>query len=280
MTRQPLLRALALLVLMLVPSLAHAQGSDGDAVALLHRMIEAERTLSVEGRVTERIALPGVTPDPQGRSFTLPAGITPELVTQAFELRLGEATDVGGRAVDVLELEGRGALTPHWTFWIDHASGARLAYRLQDSAGNIVAAGRYEQIDEVRKRSTPRDLPSPALAEADGNLALARLLDPALAPGGYVAVGMQRITLGRDDVPALRVTYWNGLDALVVLIYGRQAAATPDAEHVASRVIGRFGVTVIGAAPKRALARWLQHMSDGPLARLDPARTLRPGNPR
>lgn len=263
----------ALFALLLSSGIARAQDSEADAVALLNRMVEAERTLAVEGRVSEHIALPGVTPDPTGRSFALPAGITPVLIERAFQLQLAEPTTVAGRKVDVLELRGRGPLTPDWTFWIDDATGARVAYQLSDSSGKVVAAGRYERITQVRPRSVPRDLPSPM--RVDDETTVARLLDPGLAPDGYVAIRLQRTSLGRADVPALRVTYWDGLDALVVLIYRRQPSLTEDTDHLVSQHIGRFSVSVIGAAPDQALTAWLQRIASGPLARLDPARTLR-----
>lgn len=261
------------LVVLAPTSLATAQAAtDPDAVALLYRMVEAEMNLQVVGQVEERIALPGVAPDPLRRTFALPVGITPGLVIDAFSLSLGPATEVAGRQVAALVLEGRGPLTPDWTFWIDSTTGVRLAYRLSDSAGEVVAAGRYERIRRIDTRSTPRVLPSPTRGDDSG--ALARLLDPLLVPEGYVAVSIQRATLGRADVPALRLTYWDGLDALVVLIYQRQPNLPEATANLSSRHVGRFSVSVIGAAPQRALASWLDRVSDGPLARLDPSRTL------
>ncbi|MCO5173119.1 MAG: hypothetical protein M9914_02925 [Trueperaceae bacterium] len=246
-------------------------------------MIAAERDFDVIGTVEERVLLPGVRSDDEARGgFVLPVGITAALVLRAFTLEVLPAEALRAEAVtdrplEVLRLEGRGPLTPDWTFWLDAETGARLAYRLTDSAGQVVATGRYERIRRIEQRAAPRDLSTPRAAL--GGFELARLLNPATAPTGYTAIAVQRIELGRG-VPALRVTYWDGLDALVVLLYERQAKLPAEAEHIASRQVGRFTVSVIGSAPREALANWLESVGDGPLARLDPKGALEgPGSP-
>lgn len=241
------------------------------ATALMRRMLEAERTLEVTGTTRERIDLPGVRPDPSHSRFTLPVAVTPELLTHAFTLHAEAGADVAGRKVAVLHLDGKDPLTPDWTFWVDARSGVRLGYRVTDSVGAVVAEGRYTQVRAVTARRSPRTLPSPTA----GAVALDRLIDPAAVPSGYVPVGLKRAEIGARGVPALRLTFWDGLDALVVVIYRRQAKLPAAAgAHMVSRNVGRFTVSVVGPAPHAALEAWLARLARGPLARLDPARAL------
>lgn len=245
----------------------------GPAATAFLRMLEAERTLEVVGTTVERIDLPGVQPDPHHQRFMLPVAASPELVARAFRLGLGASTEVAGRAVEVLELHGVGPLTPDWTFWVDRQTGLRLAYRVTDSAGGLVAEGRYSQVRAVRPRAVPRPLPAPsARLEAQR---LRRLIDPANVPQGYVPIGLARTEIGSGKIPALRITFFDGLDALVLLVYRRQAPLPAGAGvRLASRQVGRFTLSAVGPAPEAALQAWLDHLSRGPLARVGPARTL------
>ncbi len=256
-----------------VTPVAARASQQGPAVALLRRMLTAAQTLEVVGTTTERIDLPGVRPDPAHQRFVLPVAAAPEQVAKAFSLRLGAPTEVAGRRVQVLELHGLDPLVPDWTFWVDGVTGARLAYRVTDSAGHVVAEGRYDRVTAVRARTTPRALPSPgATLEAKR---LQRLLDPANVPAGYVPVGATRTKIGRAGIPALRVTFFDGLDALVLLVYRRQAALPAGAgQRLASRRVGRFTLSAVGPAPKAALQAWLDRLSRGPLARPGSARTV------
>lgn len=234
--------------------------------AVLRRMLEAARRLEVVGTTRERIALPGVLPAPHHDRFALPVAVTPKLVAAAFRLGLGAPTSVAGRRVEVLELHGIDPLTPDWTFWVDAATGVRLAYRLVDSAGGLVAEGRYTAVRAVRERATPRALPSPA--EQSRVLGLERTLGAANVPRGYVPVGVTRTEIGAAKLPALRITFWDGLDAMVLLVYrSRAGAPRGGTEHLASRAAGRFTLTAVGPAPASALAVWLDRLAAGPLAR-------------
>lgn len=246
-----------------------ATGQSSSAAALVRRMLVAERTLEVVGTTSERIELPGVHPDASHTGFALPVAVTPELLARAFTVSLGAPTVVAGRRVDVLQLRGKGPLTPDWTFWVDGLTAVRLGYRVTDSSGQVVAEGRYTQVRAIRARSAPRALPSPTRAAA---LKLEHLLNPADLPQGYVPVGLTRTEVGAAHVPALRLTFWDGLDAMVLLVYRRQAQPpAAGAAHVASEQVGRFTVSVVGPAPKAALQAWLQRLAAGPLRRLDPA---------
>lgn len=241
--------------------------------ALFRKMLDAERTLEVVGVTAERIDLPGVSPDPQHRRFVLPVAVLPELVSRSFVPRLGAPTAVAGRRVLVLELHGIGPLTPDWTFWVDEGTGVRLAYRVTDANAGVVAEGRYTEVTAVRRRATPLDLPAPpTLLQVQR---LERLMDPANVPKGYVPVGLKRTEIGATKVPALRLTFFDGLDALVLLVYRRQDAP-PSQPHLrlASRQLGRFNVTVVGPAPVTSLQAWLDGLARGPLARPGAARNL------
>ncbi len=104
---------------------------------------------------------------------------------------------------------------------------------------------------------------------------LARLMSKGDVPAGYVPVGVKRIEVGKGRVPALRLTFWDGLDGLVLLVYRRQARPpVSDSAHVASRQLGRFTVSAIGPAPKAALSDWLARLGSSPLARLAPRDAL------
>lgn len=237
------------------------------AVALFRKMVDAARTLEVVGTTAERIDLPGVSADPRHQRFALPVTVVPELVVRSFALRLGQATQVAGRRVEALELHGLGPLTPDWTFWVDAATGVRLGYRVVDADGAVVAEGRYSQVREVRVRPTPLALPSaPARLDAQR---LARLMDAGHLPRGYVPVGLARTEIGAAKVPALRITFFDGLDALVVLVYRHQDAPPVAAANarLASRSVGRFNVTVVGPAPVASLRSWLDGLERGPLGR-------------
>lgn len=245
-----------------------AASSQTAATTLLERMLVAERTLEVVGTTREHSALPGVQADRAGRGFALPVGVTPELLARAFTATLGSPLRLAGREVQVLELHGKGPLTPDWTFWVDRRTGARLGYRVSDSGGQVVAEGRYTQVSAIRARGVARQLPSPRALDRP---LLARLMSKGDLPAGYVPVGVKRIDVGKGRVPALRVTFWDGLDGLVLLVYRRQARLpVSNSAHVASRQVGRFTVSAIGPAPKSALASWLGRLTSGPLARLAP----------
>ncbi|MEJ2667395.1 MAG: hypothetical protein P8Z81_09905 [Deinococcales bacterium] len=248
---------------------AATSAQPGSAIALVRRMLVAERTLEVVGATSEHIALPGVRADASHTGFALPVAVTPELLARAFTASLGTPALVAGRRVEVLQLHGKGPLTPDWTFWVDGLTGVRLGYRVTDSSGQVVAEGRYTTVRAIRARQAPHALPSPTRPAA---LKLEHLLNPAALPQGYVPVGLKRTEVGAAHVPALRLTFWDGLDAMVVLVYRRQAQPpAADSAHVASEQVGRFTVSAIGPAPKAALEAWLKRLAAGPLKRLDPA---------
>lgn len=108
-------------IVLIAGSLTWAQGSrraevvqDPAAVAMLERMIAAERDFDVIGTVEERVLLPGVRSDDEARGgFVLPVGITAALVLRAFTLEVLPAEALRAEAVtdrplEVLRLEGRG----------------------------------------------------------------------------------------------------------------------------------------------------------------------------
>jgi len=243
------------------------------ALALFRRMLEAARTLEVVGTTAERIDLPGVHPDASHTHFVLPVAATPELVAEAFRLRIAAPTDVSGRKVQVLELHGIGPLTPDWTFWVDGLTGVRLAYRVTDAAGRVVAEGRYTQVTTVRARSVPRALPSPSTRPQAKRLQ--RLIAPANVPQGYVAIGWARTEIGSAKIPAFRITFFDGLDALVLLVYRHQEPLPAGSgAHLASRQVGRFTLSAVGPATEAALQAWLAGFARVPLARAGSVRTL------
>ena len=259
-----ILQCIMFALLLCIP-FAHAQNDE--AVELFQRMIFAEQRLNFEGIVQERIIFPPdqVKADVQ-TAFTHPPSVTPELVLRNFILQISGQDTIAGRGATILELIPKNAISPSWTFWLDEQTGLRLAYEQRDTAGELVARGRLSNITGIRDYPELRDINPPSLSDAQRRR-LALLINNGTFSEGFVPVALERSTLGDTDIPAIRITVWDGLNGAVVIIYPRRNAFG-EHPYLRSTRVRQITVSVLGPVSGDVLERWAERVSSGPVRRL------------
>jgi hypothetical protein len=238
-----------------------------DAAAWLRRMLAAERAFAFAVAPEERSVWPA-EPAAASATFAWPAGVTLDAVRANFDVRWVGRERTSARPVVVIDLLPRHE-GPAWRFWIDAATGARVAYRATLADGRVVAEGRGDPSTLV---ATDAVLPLPAPRAPDGRRA--ELWRAAFAGlDGFEPVAVARVRLG-SGVPALRVTLWDGLSGAVLIVY--PAARTPAREDwIVSRTSGRLTLALVGPVPEPAATAYLDELAARRWARAELAALLR-----
>lgn len=238
-----------------------------DAEAWLQRMIASERAFVFSVAPEERSTWPDSAGAARG-GFAWPAGATPEAVRANFDVRWVGRERAAGRALVVIDLVPRHD-GPGWRFWIDVATGARVAYRATLPDGRVVAEGRGEA-SELVPSEPAEPLRSPR-APSDARAAVWRAAFAGL--DGFEPVAVGRVRLGAD-VPALRVTLWDGLSGVVLLVY--PAVRTPvRGEMIVTRSTGGLTLALVGPVPEAAATAYLEALAERRWARADLGALLR-----
>ena len=236
-----------------------AAGAD-DAPSWWRRMLAAEGRYAFDEPSQERASLP--MPDPSDAPFNWPVGASPERVAAAFDMTIEGRERVAGLTAVVLRVEPRhdGLL---WRFWIDIDTGARIGYRATLPSGRVVAEGwavgppRPVESPE-RRLLAPREPPreqAERWREAFGGLP------------GFEPLEVSRIAL-EPGVPALRVTLWDGLSGVVLVVFPERARR-PDREFVAVREVGALTLALVGPVEPTTARRFLAALATRPWAQGD-----------
>ena len=237
-----------------------------DAGAWLRRMVASERAFDFGVAPVERSALPAA--EARGGGFAWPAGATLEAVRVNFDVHWVGRERVDGRPVVVIELVPRHE-APAWRFWIDVATGARVAYRATLGDGRVVAEGRGDATALVRATAA-EPLPAP---RAPGDERAAAWREAFGGLDGFEPVAVGRVLLA-SGVPALRVTLWDGLTGVVLLAYpATRASARGD--MMATRSTGNLTLALVGPVPEATADAYLEALSERRWARADLATLLR-----
>jgi len=251
------------------PGVADAAGDrlGDDAAAWLRRMLAAERSFAFGVTPEERSVWPR-EPDAAAFAFAWPVGVTLDALRANFDLRWVGRERAAGRPLVVIDLRPRHQ-GPAWRFWIDAETGARVAYRATLADGRVVAEGRGDPSALVGTDAA-RPLPSPRAP--DGPRAAAwRAAFAGL--DGFDPVAVARVRLGAG-VPALRVTLWDGLSGVVLIVY--PAARTPPrGDFIVSRTSGRLTLALVGPVPEAAAAAYLDELAGRRWAAAELAALLR-----
>jgi len=238
-----------------------------DAAAWLRRMLAAERAFAFAVAPEERSVWPA-EPAAERGGFAWPAGVTLDAVRANFDLRwVGRERSSAGPVV-VIDLLPRHE-GPAWRFWIDAATGARVAYRATLGEGRVVAEGRGDASALVATDAA-RPLPSPRAPDEPR----AEVWRAAFAGlDGFEPVAVARVRLG-SGVPALRVTLWDGLSGAVLIVY--PATRTPArGDWIVSRTSGRLTLALVGPVPESAATAYLDELTARRWARAELAALLR-----
>jgi hypothetical protein len=238
-----------------------------DAAAWLRRMLAAERAFAFAVAPEERSVWPA-EPAAASAAFAWPAGVTLDAVRANFDVRWVGRERMSARAVVVIDLLPRHQ-GPAWRFWIDAATGARVAYRATVGDGRVVAEGRGDPSALVAADAI---LPLPAPRAPDEPRA--ELWRAAFAGlDGFEPVAVARVRLGAG-VTALRVTLWDGLSGAVLIVY--PAARTPArGDLIVSRTSGRLTLALVGPVPEAAASAYLDELAGRRWARAEFAALLR-----
>lgn len=228
-----------------------------DAAAWLRRMVVSERAFAFAVAPDERSSLPAV--EARG-GFAWPAGATLEAVRSNFDVRWVGRERSGERTIAVIELVPRHD-APAWRFWIDVATGARVAYRATLRDGSVVAEGRGDAALLVRAVGG-EPLPAP---RAPDDLRAAEWRDAFGGLDGFEPVAVSRLLLA-DGVPALRVTLWDGLTGVVLLAYPA-ARAVPRGDLLTTRSNRNLTLALVGPVSGASAAAYLEDLSERRWAR-------------
>lgn len=260
-------RLAVVLALGLVLGLAGAQSDrlGDDAAAWLRRMLAAEGAFAFDGAVEERSAWPAATTAADGR-FAWPAAATLDLVRANFDVRWVGRERTARRTVVVIDLVPRHA-GPGWRFWIDADTGARVGYRATLGDGRVFAEGRGDA-DALAPTGATEPLRAPS-APVDERAAAWRAAFAGL--DGFEPVAVERVRLA-GDVPALRVTSWDGLSAAVLFVYPTARSAARGG-LVATRAVGALTLALAGPVAPAAAEAYLDALVERRWARTD-LRTL------
>ena len=144
---------------------------------------------------------------------------------------------------------------PGWRFWIDVATGARLAYRATLADGRVVAEGRGEASALV-PAGADEPLRAPR-APSDARAAVWRAAFAGL--DGFEPVDVARVRLGAD-VPAVRVTLWDGLSGVVLLVYPTTRNPARG-ELIVTRTVGELTLALVGPVPEAVAEAYLEALS-------------------
>lgn len=238
-----------------------------DAGAWLHRMFASERAFAFATQPDERSTWPVAAAAAHG-GFAWPAGATLDLVRTNFDVRWIGRERSAGRAVVVVDLVPRHD-GPGWRFWIDVATGARVAYRATLGDGRVVAEGRGDPTSLVPARAS-ESLRAPR-APSDARAAVWSAAFAGL--DGFEPVAVGRVRLGAD-VQALRVTLWDGLSGVVLLVY--PAARSPErGAWIATRSSGDLTLALVGPVPEAVAHAYLDALAERRWARADLGAVLR-----
>lgn len=259
-------RLVSLVVLAALLAALGLAAAQSPADELFARMLRAERNHAFVGDLWEEVLWPEPLGDSADR-FRHPNGITPALIEHNFEFAITGRDRVAGRAALVLSLIPHNGFSPNWTFWIDEQTGLRLGYEQRDAEGALLAEGRFTRIDRLTDLDPPRRFASPE-SDLEVKRLSERLFASDVLPPGFVPVAFERTRLGAGDIQALRLTLWDGLNGMVLLVYPRQRQIG-DRDYLVSRSLRQVTVTALGPLPRRALENWLDVVVDGPLRRLD-----------
>ena len=235
-----------------------------DAGAWLQRMVGSERAFAFAVAPEERSTWPDAAGAVHG-GFAWPAGASLAAVRTNFDVRWVGRERAAGGAVVVIDLVPR-HVGPAWRFWIDVATGARVAYRATLADGRVVAEGRGDATALV-----PAPAAEPLRAPRTPTDARAAVWRGAFAGlDGFEPVAVERVRLA--DVPALRVTLWDGLSGVVLLAY--PAARTPArGAMIVTQSTGDLTLALVGPVPEAVAEAYLEALAERRWARGD-LRTL------
>jgi hypothetical protein len=232
-----------------------------DGAAWLRRMLASERAFAFATAPVERSTWPATTAAPVG-GFAWPAGATLEAVRANFDVRWVGRERLADRPAVVIDLVPRHA-GPGWRFWIDVATGARVAYRATLGDGRVVAEGRGDAAS-LGPAGSEGSLPAPR-APSDARAAVWRVAFGGL--DGFEPVAVARVRLGAQ-VPALRVTLWDGLSGVVLLVYPA-TRDLPRGELIVARTSGDLTLALVGPLPEAVAEAYLEALAARRWARAD-----------
>ncbi len=254
-----------------------AEGIDGEVIEVLEKVILAQRQYIIIGEAQETIFFPPRSIPTQPTShFSQPARANLQLIKENFDIILEEGGNIIQREVWVLKLIAKNNISPNWHFTIDKETGLRLAYEQRTQDGQLVSEGYFESISDLHLRFDP-NLEDP-LSQTSRNpspaqlTAVRRLLGNSSLPIGFKPVRLERSRIGNR--PALRLTAWDGINILALLVYPNASAVvrpfTPkeviaQAPYVRSLKMRFVTLTVLAPLPERVLEDWLETLSRGRL---------------
>lgn len=249
-----------LVFLLLICSFVIAQDSGADRLFI--RLVEAELNLRIDGELSENVIFLNRVSKDKNR-FTYPAIISLELVKENYSSKIIKEDRFLGRDVIVLELKPNN-LGPYWQFIIDKRTGSRLAYTQFSATGDILAEGSYSKINRIMKRTNPRVIRNLELEE-DQKVFYRQILANLESPKGYTPVKIARSTIGRDKSPALRISFFDGINTLVLLLILNDSKLSRDTETMQSIELNNHFLIAIGPVGKETLVNWLESFKNTPL---------------
>lgn len=253
-----------LLFIFLLLSVAAAQNSAADR--LLAKFVLAETNLIVDGEFTENLIFLNRKPKDK-KNFIYPAAISLELVKENYNLQIIEEKQLLARDVVVLRLEPKQA-GPYWQFTIDKLTGSRLAYQQISPSGEILAEGAYSKIRKIIKRTTPRPFKKLELSAEKRNFYERFFINPQL-PKGYIPVKITRSSIGQGKIPALRISFFDGLNTLILLLILDNSKLDKDSQSVQTMEINHHILIATGPIAKDSLIAWLEAYKNSALNRLN-----------
>ena len=253
-----------LLFIVLLFSFSLAQNPTADR--LLASFIEAERTLKVDGDFSENLYFLNRKPKDK-KHFIYPAILSEKLIKENYNLKILKEEQFLGRNVLVLELKPK-YRGPYWQFIIDKRSASRLAYKQISPSGEVLAEGAYSKVLNISKRINPRPKKDLELSGAKRDFYNQAFINAKL-PRGYIPVRITGSSLGKDKIPALRISFFDGLNTLILLVVLDGSKLTKDSEAMQSLELRQHFLIAIGPIGKENLVNWLESYKNTPLNHLD-----------
>ncbi len=264
-----------LAVFNLLTSQGFAEEVNAEVAEVLQKVNLAERQYRIVGEAQETIFFPprAIPTQPTSR-FSHPARVDLQLVKENFDIVLEEGTNIAQREVWVVKFVARNNISPNWRFIIDKETGLRLAYEQRAQDSKLISEGYFENIYDLHLRPSPSNPNLETHLQTFGRppvqlIAARRLLGNSSLPTGFTPIRLERSQIGNR--PALRLTAWDGINVLALLIYPNAPAiarpfapreeAITQAPYVHSLKMRFATLTVLAPLPEQVLEDWLETLS-------------------
>ncbi len=142
---------------------------------------------------------------------------------------------------------------------IDKRTGSRLAYTQFSTNNDILAEGSYSKIIKIIEGTNPRLMRNIEL-EARQKLFYRQVFANLELPKGYIPVKIVNSTIGRDKSPALRISFFDGINTLVLLLILNDSKLLRNTETSQGIEINNHFLIAVGPVGKAALVNCLESL--------------------